>query len=133
MISAWSAKEHPDGDGRQLREVIALCIEWYMSERAKLIREGGWVGPKLRNADSPDGADFFCFLDYCSMWQGVDRTTEQRAALYACHNSPHAFATLAPLTAPPLCPVRRQRSCLGQHGLTLRASAHVRVAHDAPP
>lgn len=94
MISAWSAKEHPDGDGRQLREVIAPCIEWYMSERAKLIRKGGGYSKvKLSNADSPDGADFFCFLDYASMWQGVDRTTEQRAALYACHNSPHTFAT----------------------------------------
>ena len=31
------SKEHPDPDGRQLKEVLAPAIEWYMSERAKYI------------------------------------------------------------------------------------------------
>ena len=80
-ISAWSAQYHPDSDGRQLREVMAPCIEWYMSERAKLIRTGGYSEVKLSNEDSPNGADFCIFLDYSSTFQGMDRTTEQWAAL----------------------------------------------------
>ena len=35
---AWLAREHPDADARQLREVLAPAIEWYMSERARLIK-----------------------------------------------------------------------------------------------
>ena len=78
---AWSSKEHPDADGRQLREVLAPAIEWYMCERAKLIREGGFMdAPKLSNPNTPDGADFGIFLDFSSMYQGTDRTPEQRAA-----------------------------------------------------
>ena len=61
---AWSAREHPDGDGRQLREMIAPAIEWYMAERAKLTRDGGVGGtPCIANPFDADGCDFCVFLD----------------------------------------------------------------------
>lgn len=67
---AWGDKAHPDKDARQLREVLAPAIEWYMAERAKLIKEGGCGGaPKLSNSFTADGADFGIFLDYSSMHQ----------------------------------------------------------------
>ena len=67
---AWTAREHPDAAGRQLREVIAPAIEWYMAERAKLIKQGGFAGaPRIDNAFDADGCDFCVFLDYSSLYQ----------------------------------------------------------------
>jgi hypothetical protein len=67
---AWGDKAHPDKDARQLREVLAPAIEWYVAERAKLIKKGGCGGaPKLSNSFTADGADFGIFLDYSSMYQ----------------------------------------------------------------
>ena len=85
---AWLSKEHPDPDGRQLREVLAPAIEWYMAERARLIK--GWegydyyesrLGPAAR-LDAPftaEGVDFAIFVDYCGLWQH-ERTPEQDAS-----------------------------------------------------
>lgn len=66
---AWGAREHPDADGRQLREVLSPAIEWYMSERAELIRFRGVLGPHILNPFDSDGCDFCIFLDYSSMYQ----------------------------------------------------------------
>ena len=62
---AWSGKEHPDGDGRQLREVLAPAIEWYMAERAKILKYATGVSTPF----TADGADFGVFLDFSSMYQ----------------------------------------------------------------
>ena len=74
---AWQSAKHPDGDGRQLREVLAPAIEWYMSERAKYI--SGDVNavkhsPAKERARIPaeftaEGVDFGIFLDFSSIWQ----------------------------------------------------------------
>ena len=67
---AWSAPQHPDADGRQLREVFAPALKWYMCERAKLIRDGGHLdSPRIPNTFDLDGCDFCIFLDYSSMYQ----------------------------------------------------------------
>ena len=81
---AWLSKEHPDADGRQLREVLAKAIEWYMSERAKLIKGSYYeqfIGAAAR-LDAPftaEGVDFAIFVDYCGLWQN-ERTEEQQAS-----------------------------------------------------
>ena len=84
---AWLSKEHPDADGRQLREVLAKAIEWYMSERARVIKgfEGSYyeqfIGAAAR-LDAPftaEGVDFAIFVDYCGLWQN-ERTEEQQAS-----------------------------------------------------
>ena len=68
--------EHPDPDGRQLGEVLAPAVEWYMSERAKYI--SGDVSAvmysvakdeaKLAAPFTPEGVDFGIFLDFTSLW-----------------------------------------------------------------
>lgn len=62
---AWSAPTHPDKDGRQLREVLAPVIMWYMCERAKLINEplGFENAPALLAERSVDGCDFGVFVE----------------------------------------------------------------------
>ena len=75
---AWTAREHPDGDGRQLREVLAPALQWYMSERAQLIR-GGFQdipGSHIPNSFDSDGCDFCVFLDYSSMYQHSPKSHE---------------------------------------------------------
>ena len=70
---AWLSREHPDPDGKQLREVLAPTIEWYMAERARLIKESGYerrLGDDAR-LDAPftaEGVDFAIFVDYCGLW-----------------------------------------------------------------
>jgi len=70
----WSTPEHPDPDGRQLREVIAPAIEWYMCERASLIRSqiglsGGedawWIWKEL----TARNVDFYIFWDFTCVCQ----------------------------------------------------------------
>ena len=68
--------EHPDPDGRQLGEVLAPAIEWYMSERAKYISGNVPVveysvakdEAKLAAPFTPEGVDFGIFLDFTSIW-----------------------------------------------------------------
>ena len=68
--------EHPDPDGRQLGEVLAPAIEWYMSERAKYIsgnvfaadRSAAGDEAKLAAPFTSDGVDFGIFLDFTSIW-----------------------------------------------------------------
>ena len=89
---AWLSKEHPDPDGRQLREVLAPAIEWYMAERARLTQESLYeeeIGPAAPNQIGPaarldapftaEGVDFAVFVDYCGLWQH-ERTSEQGAS-----------------------------------------------------
>ena len=93
---AWSAREHPDAAGRQLREVIAPAIEWYMAERLKLIKEGGFANaPRIDNAFDADGCDFCVFLDYSSLYQHsadahscdeCKRLMESNAGPCECHH-----------------------------------------------
>lgn len=68
--------EHPDPDGRQLREVLAPAIEWYMSERANYI-DGGVVAVHFTDAEeeaklaapfTAEGIDFGMFIDFSSLW-----------------------------------------------------------------
>ena len=81
---AWLSREHPDPDGRQLREVLAPTIEWYMAERARLIKESLFeddIGAAAR-LDAPftaEGVDFAIFVDYCGLWQH-ERTPVQAAS-----------------------------------------------------
>lgn len=67
-----------DGDRRtdstvvtQLCCVLAPAIEWYMCERAKLIRDGGAHGaPHIQNPpDVLHGCDFCVFICRCSLYQ----------------------------------------------------------------
>ena len=68
--------EHPDPDGRQLGEVLAPAIEWYMSERAQYIsgdvyavkRSAAKDEAKLAAPFTSDGVDFGIFLDFTSIW-----------------------------------------------------------------
>jgi len=75
---AWLSPEHPDPDGRQLREVLAPAIEWYMSERARYIygdvNDRDAYGPareeaKLAAPFTAEGVDFGMFIDFTCMWQ----------------------------------------------------------------
>ena len=85
---AWLGIDHPDAEGRQLREVLAPAIEWYMSERARLIKGYAYlnamsnvVGHNL-GLDLPltlDSCDFLIFLDYSSLWQ-KERDVPQEAS-----------------------------------------------------
>ena len=81
---AWLSREHPDPDGKQLREVLAPTIEWYMAERARLIKKchfEGLIGAAAR-LDAPftaEGIDFAIFVDYCGVWQH-ERTPVQAAS-----------------------------------------------------
>lgn len=83
---AWLAQQHPDADARQLREVLAPALEWYMSERAGLISKEchdftrcGSTDMRIAAPFTPDGCDFLLFIDYCSLWQ-KPRTPEQDLA-----------------------------------------------------
>ena len=62
----WMAKEHPDGEGRQLREVIAPALEWYMSERAGRIAnrwcQGSCADPSAAEGLTAEAVDFACFI-----------------------------------------------------------------------
>lgn len=113
---AWSAPGHPDGDGRQLCEVLAPAIRWYLCERARLIARNhadaaagaGAVGgssdsidpPGIEGTCTPDGCDFALFVDYSSMWQ-------HDPAAGTC--STYVLFQHAPLRAPRL--IHLQRHC----------------------
>lgn len=69
----WMSPSHPDGGGRQLREVLAPAVEWYMSERAGRIANNWSQGSSKDPASNPrltaDAIDFALFIDYCSLPQ----------------------------------------------------------------
>ena len=81
--------EHPDPDGRQLKEVLAPAIEWYMSERARYISgdvyavQHSRVGQeaKLAAPFTADGLDFGIFIDYPALWRASARSPVLPAAL----------------------------------------------------
>ena len=74
---AWLSPEHPDPEGRQLREVLAPAIEWYMSERATYIsgdvyavkHSAAGKRAQLTPPFTAEGIDFGIFLDFSSIWQ----------------------------------------------------------------
>ena len=71
---AWASQEHPDADASQLCAVLAPAIEWYMAERARLIKRGkeGYVQSPTFRLSTPftsDGVDFGVFIDYSSLYQ----------------------------------------------------------------
>ena len=67
---AWGSRDHPDEHGNLLREVLAPAIEWYMSERAALVRDKEfWAATLDGSLDLADQVDFGIFVDYCSMHQ----------------------------------------------------------------
>ena len=77
---AWLSPEHSDPDSRQLREVLAPAIEWYMSERARLA--DGNDDYAQHGAPTPclaDGIDFAIFVDFSGLWQ-KERDEEQDAS-----------------------------------------------------
>lgn len=86
---AWAAADHPDGECKMLREVLAPAIEWYLSERAAYVKNRGFEHKKFRetvgcgwseNLDlNLDAIDFGIFLDYGSMFQ-APRTDEENEA-----------------------------------------------------
>ena len=77
---AWLSKEHPDPDGRQLQEVLAPALEWYMSERARLAVEDAYAEEDLGGAaPAPAGPDFAVFVDFAGLWQ-KERSDEQDAS-----------------------------------------------------
>lgn len=86
---AWAAADHPDGECKMLREVLAPAIEWYLSERAAYVKNRGFEHKKFRetvgcgwseNLDlNLDAIDFGIFLDYSSMFQ-APRTDEENEA-----------------------------------------------------
>ena len=76
---AWLSREHPDPDGKQLREVLAPTIEWYMAERAKLIKKSHGAAARLDAPFTAEGVDFAIFVDYCGLWQH-ERTPVQAAS-----------------------------------------------------
>ena len=67
---AWAAAEHPDGKGNMIREVLAPAIEWYMSERAALIRDQEfWAAELDAETTELEAVDFALFLDFSSLYQ----------------------------------------------------------------
>ena len=66
---AWAAQHDPDPDGRTLREVLCPVAEWYMAERAALLkhqgckgmagRKGWWSGREL----TAEACDFGIFIE----------------------------------------------------------------------
>ena len=84
---AWLNAMHPDPEGKQLREVLAPAIEWYMSERARYLSGDAYAvkhssakeGARLPAAFTAEGVDFGIFLDYSSIWQ-KERTEVQTAS-----------------------------------------------------
>ena len=84
---AWLNAMHPDPEGKQLREVLAPAIEWYMSERARYVSGDAYAvkhssakeGARLPAAFTAEGVDFGIFLDYSSIWQ-KERTEVQTAS-----------------------------------------------------
>ena len=74
---AWLDKEHPDADGRQLCEVLAPALHFYMAERARLIhKKDDYRSDAGDTMIAPTGADFAVFVDYSSLWQ-KERTDDQ--------------------------------------------------------
>lgn len=76
---AWLSRPHPDPDGRQLQEVLAPALEWYMSERARLGVEDNCAMYAGDINIAPTGPDFAVFLDFSGLWQN-ERTDEQDAS-----------------------------------------------------
>ena len=96
---AWGAKEHPDGEGHMLARTLAPACEWYLSERCRLLENGGcrgsdrggwWSEPLdsgrlVSDEDFVEAADFGLFLDYASMYQRP-RSEEEDAAFQRALN-----------------------------------------------
>lgn len=68
-----------------VRKVLAPAVEWYMSERARILRDGGaeglgsrrgWWTLEAVQGGGADAVDFGVFVDYASMYQ-KPRTPEQ--------------------------------------------------------
>jgi len=68
---AWAHPDHPDPDNIQLRQVLAPAVEWYLSERAKKIKDKGKhaLASMARRELTSESIDFGVFIDFASMWQ----------------------------------------------------------------
>jgi hypothetical protein len=80
---AWCTGAHPDPSCEQMAE-LSCAIDWYMSERAKLLAGGGKAGGYAKTWAtgrelSADNVDFGLFFDFCSMYQH-ERTEDNTAA-----------------------------------------------------
>ena len=70
LSCAWETLQHPDPAGERLRSVIAPALEWYLGERANLIKGGGASGVRIGNgALTLEGCDFGVYLDFASVAQ----------------------------------------------------------------
>ena len=129
---AWSDSKHPDPDGRQLREVLAPALEWYLSERAAMTRTSvlnNWGGapiPTLEAEPSHAGIDFGVFVDYMSLHQSprdAAQDTAFRRALGAM-DVPYAHEST--------CVMRLTRVLDGQSHLPCERCGRVHILTNSP-
>eukprot|EP00961_Rhodomonas_salina_P035693 480084-Rhodomonas_salina.1 len=83
---AWASHEHPDPEGKQLKELVK-ALEWYMSERARLklrVKREFNIGPgattegKVGEQESPVTAIFGIFIDYMCLHQAPFKGYEEQ-------------------------------------------------------
>ena len=109
---AWATRSHPDPDGRLLRQVIAPALEWYMGERANLIKGGGASHVPIDADLTCEGADFGVFIDWSSVHQDDGSLTDGQQA-----SRSHALSQMGLLFAhPATCVWRLTRSLYPEFG-----------------
>ena len=77
----WAGKDHPDGTGQMIRDVLAPAIEWYLSERAGAFTRSDpacWTSGS-QTPVTDDLLDFAVFVDYSSMYQHPRTKVEDAA------------------------------------------------------